>query len=200
MLAWCRNACVRLCVRVHLRLSGCIAPCPSLLRSQCEIIIWHRCKCPFQRNMTDGCRLHMQIIYQSRGFTWEEKRDKYEICRLTKTYLTIKDRKGQWTPRISFSFLVPFPSSCPALLNLFYRWMLGLTAGNPTNKHSKTTIQTNDDQNAASTTIKTTKERSNNERRNTTEEECKGEKMAYTTSRKFGHTLSIVIFFIFMPL
>lgn len=39
-----------LCMRVHLCMSGCIVPRPSLLRSRYEMIIWPGCKCPIQRN------------------------------------------------------------------------------------------------------------------------------------------------------
>lgn len=39
-----------LCVGVHLCMSGCIVPRPSLVRSRYEMIIWPGCKCPVQRN------------------------------------------------------------------------------------------------------------------------------------------------------
>lgn len=67
----CVSGCVSVCVWV-----GVLHLVLLLLRSQCEIIISHHCKCPSQRNRTDGCRLHVQIIHQTRGFTWEEKRGK----------------------------------------------------------------------------------------------------------------------------
>lgn len=34
----------------HLCVSGCILPCPLLVRSRYEKIIWPHCKCPNQRN------------------------------------------------------------------------------------------------------------------------------------------------------